>query len=57
MIKLENITFKYDKIIIDGINLSIQKSKVTFIIGANGSGKSTLPNIISGLLYPVSGQL
>lgn len=57
MIKLENITFKYDKIIIDGINLNIQKSKVTFIIGANGSGKSTLANIISGLLYPVSGKL
>ena len=57
MIKLENITFKYDKTIINDINLNIQKSKVTFIIGANGSGKSTLANIISGLLYPVSGKL
>ncbi len=28
MIKLENITFKYDKIIIDGINLNIQNTKV-----------------------------
>ena len=57
MIKLENITFKYDKTIIDNINLNISKSKVTFIIGANGSGKSTLANIISGLLYPTSGKL
>lgn len=57
MIKLENITFKYDKIIIDNINLNISKSKVTFIIGTNGSGKSTLASIISGLLYPISGKL
>lgn len=57
MIKLQDITFKYDKIILDNINLSIDKSKITFIIGDNGSGKSTLANLISGLLYPKSGEI
>lgn len=57
MIKLQNITFKYDKIILDNINLCIDKSKITFIIGTNGSGKSTLANIISGLLFPQTGEI
>lgn len=57
MIKLENVTFKYDKIILDNINLNIEKNKVTFIIGKNGSGKSTLANIICGLLFPKSGKV
>lgn len=57
MIKLENITFKYDKVVLDNINLNIDKNKITFIIGVNGSGKSTLANIISGLLFPKSGKI
>ena len=57
MIKLENVTFKYDKVVLDNINLDIDKFKVTFIIGANGSGKSTLANVISGLLFPNSGKI
>ena len=57
MIKLENVTFKYDKIILDNISLDIDKNKITFIIGINGSGKSTLANIISGLLFPKSGSV
>ena len=57
MIKLQNITFKYDKVILDDIDLCIDKSKVTFIIGPNGSGKSTLANIISGLLFPQTGEI
>lgn len=57
MIRLKNITFKYDKVILDNINLHIDKFKVTFIIGPNGSGKSTLANIISGLLFPQAGEI
>ncbi len=57
MIKLQNVTFKYDKLVLDDINLCIDKCKVTFIIGQNGSGKSTLANIINGLLVPQSGKI
>jgi len=57
MLKLQNITFKYDKVILDEIDLCIDKFKVTFIIGPNGSGKSTLANIISGLLFPQTGEI
>lgn len=57
MIKLENITFQYDKVILDNICLNINKSKITFIIGPNGSGKSTLASIISGLVFPKKGKI
>lgn len=57
MIKLDNISFKYDKTILENINLEIDKNKVTFIIGKNGSGKSTLAHLISGLLHPYSGTI
>ena len=57
MIKLNDVTFKYDKVILENINLEIFKSKVTYIVGNNGSGKSTLANIMSGLLFPSSGRV
>ena len=57
MIKLENVTFKYDEVVLDNISINIKKNKVTFIIGINGSGKSTLANIISGLLFSKNGKV
>ena len=57
MIKLENVTFKYDEVVLDDISINIKKNKVTFIIGINGSGKSTLANIISGLLFSKNGKV
>lgn len=57
MIRLQDIAFKYDKVIFSNISLDIDKSKITFIIGPNGSGKSTLANIISGLLFPQVGKV
>ncbi len=57
MIKLNNVTFKYDKVVLEDINLKIHKSKITYIIGNNGSGKSTLASIMSGLLHPTTGNI
>ncbi len=38
--------------ILKNFNLSIEKQKVTALIGGNGTGKTTLFNIISGFLEP-----
>ena len=38
------------KTVIENINITIEKNKVTTISGENGSGKSTLINILLGLL-------
>lgn len=46
-ISLENISFKYDnKLIIDNINLVINKNENIGIIGNNGSGKSTIAKLL-----------
>ena len=57
MIKINNLTYKYDKVILDNINLEIDEKKITFIIGTNGSGKSTLANLISGLIFTKDGNI
>ena len=39
---------------IDGLSISIEKGKITSVIGPNGSGKTTLINVLSGMM-PLSG--
>lgn len=58
--KLRNLWFKYEKngdFILKGTDLSIEKGKMTCILGGNGSGKSTLMKVISGILAPQRGKI
>ena len=48
---------KEKRIVLDNINLSIQKGELVILIGNNGSGKSTLLKLISKILYPTSGSI
>lgn len=57
MIRLENVSYTYDKIpALSGISLEVSKGDKMAIIGANGSGKSTLLQILGGLKYPIAGK-
>ena len=38
---------------VDRLSISIEKGKITGIVGPNGSGKTTLVNVLSGL-FPVT---
>lgn len=44
------------KLIIDQVNLVVEKGEKIGIIGSNGAGKSTLLKIICGILQPTSGK-
>ena len=45
------------KLVLDNIDLVVEKGEKIGIIGANGSGKSTILKVISGILQPTSGTV
>ncbi len=62
IIKAENLCFAYDDdelgaIVIENMNLEIEKGSFVAILGYNGSGKSTLAKLINLILTPTSGSL
>ena len=58
MIEIKNISQSYgEHQVLKQVNLTIQESQITALIGANGAGKSTLLGVISRLLEPSEGQV
>lgn len=58
MIKLNNLEKYYGKFhVLKNIDLSIEKSKITYLVGPNGSGKSTLIKSILGLIKKYEGTI
>ena len=57
-ISVKNLSVAYeDNIIIDNMNLTIPKGKISIIIGANGCGKSTLLKSIARVIKAKSGEI
>lgn len=57
-ISVKNLSVSYESnTIIEDMNLSIPKGKISIIIGANGCGKSTLLKTISRINKPKSGDI
>ncbi|MCW4000165.1 MAG: ABC transporter ATP-binding protein [Candidatus Bathyarchaeota archaeon] len=59
-IQTQNLTkiYKEGKIkAVDNLNLKIQKGEIYALIGGNGSGKTTTINMLTGSLYPTTGQI
>lgn len=58
MIEIKNLKKSFgSKQVLRGVNLSIEKGRATFIIGASGCGKSVLLKHIVGLLTPDEGDI
>lgn len=62
MIKIENLTKYYqtkhgDKLVLDNVNLIINKGEKLGILGRNGAGKSTLIRLLSGVESPTKGRV
>lgn len=56
-IKTNNLTKVFDKrIVVDNLNIQINKSEIFGFLGPNGSGKSTTIKMLCGLLAPNSGD-
>jgi ATP-binding cassette subfamily F protein 3 len=57
LLVLEDVVAGYDgKIVLSGINFSLQSEQRYGLLGVNGAGKSTLIKTIAGVLPPLSGS-
>ena len=57
-VEISNLTKSFgEKLVLNGINLSVQKGESLVILGGSGSGKSVLIKIISSLLTASSGSV
>lgn len=58
MINIKNLNKKYrNKIILDNINLNIEKGKIIGLLGPNGSGKTTLMKILLNITKEDNGEI
>lgn len=58
LLEIRDIHKSYGKkVILDGINLSIEKGQCVAIVGANGCGKSTFLGILAGATKPSMGEI
>lgn len=57
---IENLCFSYDgspDYVLNNVNLTIPRNKITAIVGASGSGKTTLIKLLLGFYTPNKGNI
>ena len=58
MIKFEQVAFGYRSgRLFDGLDLDLRQGAIYGLLGKNGAGKSTLLKLMTGLLFPRSGEI
>ena len=64
IIELQSVSFAYKKnekehepLLLESVNLSLNKNSLVFIVGESGVGKSSLLRLINGLESPTSGDI
>ena len=58
MIKTDSLKIGYkNKIVIDNVNIEVEKGNIVTLIGANGSGKSTLLKTIATQIEALDGKV
>lgn len=58
-IMLEDVSFSYEgrKEVLHHVNIKIEKSKITALVGLSGCGKSTVASMLMKFIYPSSGAV
>lgn len=59
MIEIKNLSFGYNKnkLLYNGLSLNLVKGSIYGLLGKNGAGKSTLLKILTGMLFPIDGEI
>lgn len=58
LVKIDNVHLSYnDRSLFSGLDIEIERGKITTIMGPSGSGKTTLLRLITGQTRPDSGEV
>lgn len=58
MLELKNVSAGYGgRAVLEGVDITVKKARLTSVIGVNGCGKSTLLKAMLGILPPVEGTV
>ena len=59
LVECRELTKRYVPTIaaVDNLNMTVERGRITGLLGPNGSGKTTLIKMMNGLLQPTSGQI
>ena len=57
VIKIDRLSFKYDKEILKNISVDIEAGAFVSLLGINGAGKSTLLKNLNQILSPYKGTI
>ncbi len=58
LVKIRDLVYRRgERVIFDGIDIDIQRGKLTVIMGPSGTGKTTLLRLIGGQLHPDAGTV
>lgn len=57
MLVAKNLSFAYDRPILENVSLELGAGETLSVMGVSGSGKSTLLHILSGFQKPQSGEV
>ena len=58
LVELRDLTFGYgERVILDGVSLTVPRGKVTALMGASGGGKTTVLRLIGGQNRAQKGEL
>lgn len=58
VLKITNVSKKYDKkLVLDKVNMTINKGDIYGFVGENGSGKTTIIRLVTGLIFPLEGDI
>ncbi len=57
-LKIRGLTHRFgDRLVLDGVDLSVPAGRVVGLLGPNGAGKTTLMRIVFGVLAPDAGEV